>query len=262
MIRLGPAGSPARSTLEGIRMLKDMGLDAMEVEFTHGIRMKNELAREIGKEAEKLDIKLSVHAPYFINLVSESIETRENSIKRILLSSELASEMKAKCVVFHPAYYGKHSKNECYEIVKDAIMKMQEDIRRNNWNVRLCPETTGKHSQFGDLDETLRLANETGCGFCIDFAHIRARNQCIDYEQVLEKLKVFKHIHSHFSGIEYTAKGERYHKNIEEKEFLPLAELLLKKNIDITIISESPVTWQDSLRMKQIIESLRVRERA
>ena len=56
MIRLGPAGSPMKTTLDSLSYIKEIKLNAMEVEFTYGVRMKNELAKEIGKLAEKLDI--------------------------------------------------------------------------------------------------------------------------------------------------------------------------------------------------------------
>ncbi|MCX6709668.1 MAG: TIM barrel protein [Candidatus Woesearchaeota archaeon] len=257
MIKLGPAGSPLPSTLEGVEEVKKIGLSAMEVEFTHGVRMKDELAKSIGKAAEKTGISLSVHAPYFINLASDEKEKRENSVKRILDSARLGSIMEATHIVFHAAFYGKMEKSRCYDIVREYVLRMQDEMKENGWNTLLAPETTGKHSQFGTVEELLKLREETGCSMCIDFAHLRARNNGIDYEEVLEKLSGINHIHSHFSGIEYTSAGERSHKIMDEREFLPLAKLLLKNNTDITIISESPITWQDSLRMKKIIEGLR-----
>jgi len=36
-----------------------------------------------------------------------------------------------------------------------------------------------------------------------------------------------------------------------------LAREILKRKTDITIISESPVTWQDSLKMREIIQELK-----
>jgi len=38
--------------------------------------------------------------------------------------------------------------------------------------------------------------------------------------------------------------------------FKPLAEEILKRKIDVTIISESPVLEQDSLKMLKIFEEL------
>ncbi len=257
MIRLGPAGSPLKSTLEGISYLKKINLDAMEVEFTYGVRMKNELAKKIGEIAEKLGISLSVHAPYYINLASKDKEKIEASKKRILDSCERAHYLKASHVVFHPGFYGDYSKEECFDIIKKEIINIQNEIKKKNWKTTLAPETTGKMSQFGSLKELLRLRNEIGCEICVDFAHLYARNGKINYTDIFNQLKSIKHIHSHFSGIEFGEKGERRHLVMEKKDFLPLAREILKRRKDITIICESPVTWQDSLKMKEIIDELK-----
>ena len=112
-------------------------------------------------------------------------------------------------------------------------------------------------SQFGSLDELLRLAKETGCFFCVDFAHIKARNNgMIDYKDIFNKIKKFKHIHSHFSGVEWSAKGERRHLITEERDLLPLLKQAIKRKNDITIINESPDPIGDSVKTKMLIEKL------
>jgi len=257
MIRLGPAGSPMKSTLDGLGYIKEIGLSAMEVEFTYGVRMQNELAEEIGKLAEKLDIKLSVHAPYYINLASVEKQKIGASKKRILDSCERAHYLKASHVVFHAGFYGKLKENECYEMIKKEVIEMQDIIKENKWKTELAPETTGKKSQFGSLNEILKLRDEIKCSICVDFAHLHARDNAINYPSVFDQLSGLKHIHSHFSGIEFTDKGERRHLVMERNDFLPLAKEILKRKTDITIISESPVTWEDSLKMKNIIETLK-----
>ncbi len=257
MIRLGPAGSPMKSTLDGLGYIKEIGLNAMEVEFTYGVRMQNELAEEIGKLAEKLDIKLSVHAPYYINLASAEKQKIGASKKRILDSCERANYLKASHVVFHAGFYGKLKENECYEMIKKEIVEMQDIIKDNKWKTELAPETTGKKSQFGSLNEILKLRDEIKCNICVDFAHLHARNNSIIYPSVFDQLSGLRHIHSHFSGIEFTDKGERRHLVMEKNDFLPFAKEILKRKSDITIICESPVTWHDSLKMKNIIETLK-----
>lgn len=257
MILLGPAGSPEKSSLEGVSRVKELDLDAMEVEFVRGVRMRNELAKQIGELAKKLNIKLSVHAPYYINLCSEEKEKRTASKKRILDSAERAHYLGASHVVFHPGYYGKYSKEEVYDIIKKSIIDMNKIIKKNKWKTKLAPETTGKKSQFGSLDELMRLRKETGCSICVDFAHLLARNGSINYKEIFGKLKGIKHIHSHFSGINYSEKGEINHEIMKEKDIEPLLREILKRKIKITIISESPITWQDSLKMKNVLKRLK-----
>ncbi|MFH0832941.1 MAG: TIM barrel protein [Candidatus Aenigmatarchaeota archaeon] len=261
-ILLGPAGSPAKSTMEGIVAVKKLGLQAMEVQFSHGVKMSLLLAKQVGETAKKEQIELSVHAPYFINLVSEEKRKIDESKKRILDSCErghLFAWNRATNIVFHPAYFGKLSKEQTYQRVKEEMRDIMSVIKEKKWNVRLAPETTGKHSAFGSLDETIAIAKELKCGLCIDLAHLYARNNGkIDYAEVLDKVNALKrdHLNFHFSGINYSSKGELNHLNLSKPEFEPFARELLKRKINATIISESPITWKDSLKMKKIFEKL------
>jgi deoxyribonuclease-4 len=259
-INLGPAGSPAASTFEGIAKVKELGLQSMEVQFSHGIKMSIDLAKKCGIEAKKLGIELSIHAPYFINLASEDKKKQQESKQRILDSCERGHYLGAREIVFHPSYFGKADKEKVFQTTKAHILDMMETIRKNGWDVSLSPETTGKHSALGSLDETIRLVKETGCSFNIDFAHLYARNYGkIDYTEVLDKVQSLrsKHIQCHFSNISYTSKGERNHEILDHHPpFEPLAKEILERKLNITIISESPVTWRDSIKMRTIFESL------
>jgi len=256
-VRIGTAGSPLGSTLDGIKYLKDAGLDAMEVEFTYGVRMKNDLAERIGLMQEKTGIALSVHAPYYINLASLDKSKVIASKKRILDSCEKAHLMNASPVVFHPGFYQDRDPNSVYDLIRDQITDLKESIEKKGWNVSLAPETTGKASQFGDIVELIKLSEETGCRICIDFSHIYARNLGkIDYGLVFKLLKGFKHIHSHFSGIEFTSKGERRHILTDRAFFEPLARQILDRKANITLINESPNPLDDALMMKKCLEEL------
>jgi len=258
-ILLGPAGSSGLGNEEGLKKCSELGLEAMEVEFTYGVRMKNEEAKRIGELAKKLKISLSVHGPYYINLNSEEKEKISASKKRILDSCERAYYLGAKYVVFHAAYYGKKSREETYKIVKEAILDMQKKISKNKWDVILCPETTGKGKQFGDLDELIKLSKETGCGICIDFAHLKARyNGKIDYDKVCRKVKGIKIKTAHFSGIEYTEAGERRHLITKDSDIKELLSYLKKYEISIRIINESPDTFLDCMKSKKIKEAMKI----
>src|SRR3989338_5638748 len=92
MIKIGPAGSSGLGNEEGIRHAKELGLSALEVEFTYGVRMSNDEAKKIGLLAQELGISLSIHAPYYINLNSEERPKVHASKTRILQSCERRSE--------------------------------------------------------------------------------------------------------------------------------------------------------------------------
>jgi len=247
----------------------ELGLNAMEVEFVRGVTMGAEMAREVGKLARELKVRLSVHCPYFINLCSTEKEKVEASKRRILDSAERAQEMGAEIVVFHPGYYGKLTPEEAYEAVRNADEDMIERMRTEGINrVYLGHETTGKVSAFGTLDEIIQLCEEfSKCRPVVDFAHIYARQAGkIDYREIFEKLKTLKlnNLHTHFTSMEWTRakKGgggnERRHLPLkfDKPSFLPLAQEILKRKLNITIISESPVLELDSIEMKKIFQSL------
>ena len=255
MIKVGPAGSDGLGNLKGVQKAAAVGLDCMEVEFTYGVRMDIETARSLGVLAKKHGIILSVHAPYFINLASDEKEKFDASRKRILDSCEKAHAMGARYVVFHAGFYQKRTAGQTYNSIKKAIGGMQQSIAHNGWQVELCPEITGKSSQFGSLTELLKLKQETGCGITVDFSHLYARQQGeIDYTEILAKLP--KKFHAHFSGIEYGDKGERKHIRTTEKMFEPLAGALIRRQADVTIISESPKPYEDAIMMKKLIMKL------
>jgi len=254
MIRLGPAGSGGLGNLRGIETVSKKKLQAMEIEFTYGVNMSDDVAKKIGLLAKELDISLSVHAPYYINLASKEKAKVSASKKRILDSSKKAYYLNARYVVFHAGFYQGQSKEETYETIKHEIEDLMRIIRKNKWNVELAPETTGKPSQFGDLDELLRLRADTGCHLCVDFAHILARTGRIDYDSIFKKLEGLKHIHAHFSGIEYTKKGERRHTITKPKDIRTLLQHITKRGLDITIINESPSPLSDSLKTQNSLQ--------
>ncbi len=256
-VRIGPAGTSGLGYPAGLEKCRELELDAMECEFTYGVRMKNEEAKKVGAIAKKLDIALSVHAPYYINLASDDSSKIAASKERILQSCERGHHLNVGYIVFHAGFYVKKTKEKTYEMIKKGILELQEAIKKNKWNVALAPETTGKASQFGDIDELLKLKKETGCHLCVDWAHLKARNNGeIDYDAVFRKLKEIKHIHSHFSGIEWTAKGERRHLLTEEKDIRELLHYIKKYKADVTIINESPDPYGDCMKTKKVLAEM------
>jgi len=257
MIRFGPAGlggvSDAVSTLEHYHKL---GLKACEIAFTYGVYIKDKKdAEEIGKVAKKLGISLSIHAPYWINLNSFDKEKLEKSKERILECLKVGTWLGAKLVVFHPGFYGSMDKEQTYENIKNQIMEIHKIRMKKNYSPKLAPETTGKINVFGSIDEIANLTKETGCEFCIDFAHILAREKSYEFERVRKVFSKHKNWHVHFSGIEFSDKGERRHKTTSEKELKKLFNGL-PKNKNITIINEALNPVGDSTKGFRIYRGL------
>lgn len=272
MIYLGPGGVPISSkessTISGVKTCSSLGLNAMEVEFVRGVNMSPKLAEELEKVAKKFKIRLSIHAPYFINLCSEEKKIVEASKKRIFDSADRGELMGADAIAIHVGYYGKLSKEQAYENVKSNFLDILDKMKEHGIkNVKLGSETMGKISQFGTLDEDIRLFKEIGIVPYIDFSHIYALHAGkIDYNEILDKIGKLKlkHINSHFQSVKWNpAKisgfgNERHHMMLalNQPPFEPLAKEIIKRKLDITLISESPILEKDSLKMKEIFERL------
>lgn len=266
IIKLGTAGVPLsaekRDTVSGIKKVAELGLQALEVEFVRGVNMSPPTAREVGKTAKALGIGLSVHAPYYINLASGEKPILAASRKRVLDSLERGAEMGAGIAVVHAGYYGK-SREAAIEMIRDACAEIAGIAEKNGWNIILGIETSGKQGQFGPLEDIVGMcAKIKNCAPVVDFAHLFARQAGkIDYGKILDSVRHYKHLHCHFSGINYSiiAEGrgnERNHEPIGKPPFKPLAEELLRRGADATIICESPLLERDALKMKKVFEGL------
>lgn len=270
-IKLGPAGVPVssteRTTEGGITKVKELGLNAMEIEFVRKVYMDEVKAKSVGDLARSLGVQLTVHAPYFINLLSEKKKTVEDSKKRIKRSLEVGEALGAKIVVVHAAYYGSLTKEEAMERMVGVTTELLDFIKEKGLKIKLAYETMAKKSQFAGLEELLELRDKVDkkrFTVLIDFAHLFVRNNGrIDYNEILEKAKELGHVYSHFSNVKYNVNTKKFldiHVPINSHPpFKPLAEEIVKRKIDITIISESPLLEKDSLKMRKIFEEIGIK---
>ena len=118
---------------------------------------------------------------------------------------------------------------------------------KRKYTPKIAPETAGKINVSGNFEEIDKLAKETKCSFCIDFAHILAKEKDYKFNEILKKFKDYKDIYIHFSGIEYGKKGEKNHKKLIKN---------LPKNKNIIIINESPFPIEDSALGLKIYKNL------
>jgi len=254
MIRILAAGNVAKDSFLSLEEIRRSGLDGQEIEFVRQVYMDNGFAKRLGSLARDQGLILTVHASYYINLNSGEQEKRDASRKRLLDACERGHHMGARDIVFHAGFYSKQPPEVVYSLMEETISDIQDQVRRNGWDVRISPETTGKPSQFGSLSELLALRKKTGCGICIDFSHLLARDGGIDYRMTIALLP--DEFHAHYSGIEWGKNGEKRHIPIIEDDFRQLASELVRQKKDVTLVCEAPDPLGDALKMKRIVSEL------
>ncbi len=104
----GTAGAPQSSsyptTEAGIERVAELGLGCMEVQFVRGVRMNEKTAREVGVVARKRAVRLTAHAPYYINLNAREREKVIASQERLIQTARIASLLGVEGIVFHAAF--------------------------------------------------------------------------------------------------------------------------------------------------------------
>ena len=257
VIKVGPTGiGPVKDAVANLEHYASLGFEVAEVLFTYGVYIKNkDDALRIGEAARKLGIRLSIHAPYYVNLNSKEAEKIEASKKRILQCCEAAHWLGADRVVFHPGFYSGMDSAEASVNIVAGIKEMMAEIKKNKWDVEICPEVMGKKNVFGSIDEVAGLVAETGCGFCVDMAHVLARYGRYEFE-MMERAFPRKDWYCHFSGIEYGDKGEKKHLVTPVEEWRKVLKFLKKAGKDARVICESPRAVEDALEGNGIAREL------
>ena len=259
-----PHSSKTPSTVDGIERIAELGLGGMEIEFVQGVKMGEGTARLVAEVASRKGVKLSAHAPYFINLNARELEKIRASQDRILQTARIAFLCQAESIVFHPAFYMGDPPEKAYEMVKKHLEEVLTQLKRANNPVSIRLEVTGKGSQFGTIEELLNLSAELeGVAPCIDFSHWHARtgkyNSYAEFAAILLQIRerlgnaALDNMHIHVSGINYGRKGEIKHLNLEESDFhyKELLSALKDYNVKGMVIGESPNLEEDALLMQK-----------
>ena len=88
----------------------------------------------------------------------------------------------------------KEMQTEINENTSDEISEETETVEEENIDTFVRPETTGKATQWGDVDEVIRISKEFDKVLpCIDFSHLYARtvgenNTYDDFCRIIEKI--------------------------------------------------------------------------
>jgi len=269
----GTGGSPhssrGKTTVDGIRRIRELGLDCMELEFVHGVQMGEATAQEVRAAAESENVTLTVHAPYYINLNAVEMEKVTASQTRLLQTARIGGMCGVKSAAFHAAFYLKATPDEAYTNVKKYLGEVTETLQRENNGVTMRPEVMGRNTQFGTIDEIVRLSAELPqVAPCVDFSHWHARNGLnntyAEFSAVIEQIQktlgkpAIENLHMHFSGIVYGKKGEIEHTNLQESDmnYRDFLRALKDYGVGGYLICESQNLEADALLLKETYSGL------
>ncbi|MCH8823495.1 MAG: TIM barrel protein [Planctomycetes bacterium] len=203
--------------------LGSIGLDALELQCTRGVRMSDERAAEFRRNAERYNVELSIHGPYYISIGTPDPKKIDNSLNELHKCVRLAKKLGARRIVFHPGTFVGTRESGVRSAI-DALKRFEQECDLDD--VRLFPEVAGKIRQLGSLDDILAICAEVDCAWpCIDFAHLHARTHGSlrsrdDFAVVFDKLQkvlgqeafIARHLHFHMCPIEWGKQGEIRHR--------------------------------------------------
>ncbi|QQR92740.1 MAG: TIM barrel protein [Candidatus Iainarchaeum archaeon] len=275
-LSFGPAGIPQRAAgkgiVRGVEAVKELGLGCMELEFVQSVYLKEEKAKEVDEARKKAGIRLSVHAPYFINLNARAPETMRASIERLYLACKMGGIAGAESVAVHAAFRHENDSKTIQKKILEACDEIYERLDKDGIkNIQIAPEYAGKKSQWGTLEEVMEIASiDKRLRWCMDFGHAHA---CTNgsmtskkaFDGLLEQIEKYdknylKDLHIQACGITYTEKGERYHTPFESDEstlnWKGMIESLKEFKVGGMFIAETPNQEHDALLCKQYYEEL------
>lgn len=265
-----PLSTGKASYNRAFEILNELSLDGMELEFVHGVRMSEDTRRLVKKERENRNLILTAHAPFYVNLNSKEEDKVEASVQRIIETGIAANDTGAFSITFHAAFYMQQDKEDVYNKVKNRVGEISEYFHKNNINVWIRPETTGKGTQWGDLEEIVRLSKEFDNVLpCIDFSHLHARsagkyNTYDEFSKILETVgkelgqRAIDNFHAHLAGIDYGDKGEKKHLILNESDmnYKDLLKAFKEFNVKGALVCESPNIEDDAVLLREYYYSL------
>lgn len=276
-VEFGVAGNPPnfwkskfrRGRINAPEWLHTIGLSAYEIQCTYGVRMNEENAKLMRENAEKFGISLSIHAPYYVVLSSRDREVRERSIRRMKNAFSLAKVLGARKIVFHPGYKEQRNSHESLQRCIESLKVLEGSVE--NDNVFVCPETAGKISQIGSLEDVVTICKNVSIAKpCIDFGHLHAReggslksqNGTKEvFEYIMDQLGFaeLKYLHCHFYPVAYNRRGEKTHKAFNDVGYFPnykrFIELVFMYKLEPTIICECKDSQDEGALLMQIYYS-------
>ena len=218
----------------------------------------------IGNMAKRLDVKVSLHTPYYMDLGSNGEHTEKclNSIRHAgIITNALGGDV---VVTNLGLYKDMDSTQETDDNIFSNLCDIMDWWKDAGIKTSLGIEITGRQEAFGSLEQVLSLCDGMdGLVPVINFPHHHARTNgslmsANDFKELLDQVEPYckGDVHTLFSGVEHSDGNERRLTPIKKGnlKFEPLGEALADADHDVTVISGSPLLEHDAMYMKVIHE--------
>ena len=132
------AGVPLRAGTKGygkgFEIHDEMGLDGLELEFVHGVRISDKSREQVADAVKNSGKIITAHAPFYVNLNAREEEKVEASAQRIIETAMTTNELGGYSITFHAGFYLNQDADMVYDkiktqigIITDSLIKEQDN---------------------------------------------------------------------------------------------------------------------------------------
>ncbi len=133
--------------------------DDILVTLASGLAQNFQELKMLGRMGEELDVRLSMHTPYYMDLASNT-ELTEKSVNSVKWAGTMTNVMKGGIVVTHSGLYGTQGKKRARENITENVGKIMDWWKENGIKPLLGIETSGRQEICGSRDEIVDICTE------------------------------------------------------------------------------------------------------
>ncbi len=238
--------------------------DDVLVQMVSGITNSFGNLGPIGDMAKRLDVSVSLHTPYYMDLGSNN-DLTFNCLDSIRHAGLIVNALGGDIVVTNLGLYNGIDDEETIDgNIYDNVTELMKWWKGEKLTPKLGVEITGQQDVFGSLDQVLDICKSVkGLVPVINWPHYHARTngsllETDDFKYVIEQVQPYckGSMHSLFAGVEHSDGNEHRLTPIKKGDlkFDTLAECLVEMRPEMTIISSSPLLEHDAMYMRIIHE--------
>lgn len=210
-----------------------------------------------GDLARELDVRLSIHAPYYMELLNQG-DMGERSYNHLKWALIIGKTIRASRVITHTGFYAE-PKKDSLKIATRVYTDLSKTYSTETGYPHICVETSGKPEIFGSVADVLGLAKKVKyIEPILNFPHVHSVNggsliEVKDFDAVISEFMKFAKgdLYTEFAGVDYDDHTEKKLMAIKhgDLKFETLSESLSSLDEDVTVISSSPLLEHDAQYM-------------